>query len=68
MADPDFACHVCGAQCAIAPEPPAKTVCQEHCEDHEYVYIASEGKRCIHCHAEPPDDWFDVEEIPSRAY
>jgi hypothetical protein len=34
----DFSCRVCGIQCAIAPDPPERAVCPDHCEDHNYVY------------------------------
>jgi predicted nucleic acid-binding Zn ribbon protein len=33
-----FACRVCGVACAIAPVPPGRAVCEDHCEDHEYDY------------------------------
>lgn len=58
----DFSCRVCGVQCDITPDPPARAVCPEHCEDHEYVYIAGERRHaCNHCGQEPPLDWYDCE-------
>lgn len=57
-ADPSiFKCHVCGAECPIAPQLPARAVCEEHCPDHDYQHQGSDGKRCVHCFAEEPLDW-----------
>lgn len=56
----DFSCRVCGVQCAIAPDPPARAVCPEHCEDHDYEYQRSErGTYCNHCGQQAPEDWYD---------
>lgn len=59
MADvTDFSCRVCGVECATAPDPPARAVCPEHCEDHDYEYDAMQrGKFCVHCDQEEPLDW-----------
>ena len=54
-----FKCHVCGVECPIAPQLPAKPVCAEHCEDHQYEYVRGEGHRCVSCFAEPPADSFE---------
>ena len=34
----DYSCKVCGVQCDLAPDPPARAVCEQHCEDHEYIF------------------------------
>jgi hypothetical protein len=53
---PDFRCWVCGKQCPIAPDPPRRSVC----EDHEYKYErVDRGHFCIHCFKPAPDDWYD---------
>lgn len=54
----DFSCRVCGAECTIAPDLPARAVCPAHCEDHDFQHDASRrGKFCIHCDEPEPDDW-----------
>jgi hypothetical protein len=54
----DFSCGVCGVECAIAPDPPARAVCPKHCEDHNYVHDSSRaGKFCEYCDQEQPEDW-----------
>lgn len=55
----EFACKVCGVECSVAPADGSGAVCPEHCPDHDYVYEPSMGKRCRHCDAEPPTDWYD---------
>ncbi len=56
----DFSCHVCGKKCDVAPQPPARAVCPEHCEDHEYTYERGERTHvCKHCGRERPLDWGD---------
>jgi hypothetical protein len=56
----DFTCSVCGAICNIAPDPPGRAVCQDHCEDHEYEYDRSVGWHvCKHCDKAAPYDWND---------
>lgn len=46
----DFRCHVCGCDVDLAPDPPARAVCPEHCEDHDYVYEPWERAHlCKHC-------------------
>lgn len=58
--EPDFKCHVCGKDCDVAPDPPGKAVCQDHCEDHDYKYERGEcGFFCVHCFKKAPDDLFD---------
>src|ERR1041385_316601 len=53
----DFSCRVCGIQCAIAPDPPERAVCPEHCEDHNYVYSREDrGTFCEYCWQEAPHD------------
>ena len=53
----DFSCRVCGVQCAIAPDPPGRAVCEDHCEDHEYIYCKDErGWFCTHCWKEQPHE------------
>lgn len=56
-----FACSICGEQCPISPVD-GPTFCEKHCPDHQYYYEPGEGHRCDTCFAEPPADWFDVEE------
>ena len=53
-----FACKVCGTEATVSPGP-GLAVCEEHCDDHDYLYERGEGHRCQHCHAEPPPDWFE---------
>jgi hypothetical protein len=49
-AEIDFRCRVCGIKCDLAPDPPARAVCPEHCEHHEFVYVREErGHFCDHC-------------------
>ena len=56
----DFSCRVCGVQCDSAPDPPARAVCPEHCEDHDYEYQRSErGTYCNHCGQQALEDWHD---------
>jgi hypothetical protein len=57
--DSDFRCRVCGGECLIAPADGSPGICPDHCEDHDYVYEPGEGKRCVHCFAQPPADWYD---------
>jgi hypothetical protein len=56
----EFSCRVCGVACAIAPNPPDRAVCPEHCEDHNYVHDSSRQSHfCEHCDAAVPFDWYD---------
>lgn len=53
-----FACRVCGKECDVAPDPPDRAVCPEHCEDHEYRYEKGERRdSCTHCGQDRPEDW-----------
>jgi hypothetical protein len=53
MTNIDFTCKVCGKECPIAPDPPERAVCEEHCEDHAFEYDPfRRGKFCIHCDKE----------------
>jgi hypothetical protein len=53
----DFSCRVCGKECDVAPDPPARAVCEEHCEDHEYEYDKwRRGKFCKHCDRQQNDE------------
>lgn len=55
----DFSCHVCGKECNSAPPPPERTVCEEHCEDHEYERCLDRGwHHCIHCDKPVDPDWY----------
>jgi hypothetical protein len=55
----DFSCRVCGVECDGAPDPPARAVCPNCCEDHDYRYERElRGHYCIHCGQEAPDDYF----------
>ena len=61
MPDPevDFSCRVCGKQCDTAPMLPARAVCEEHCEDHEYEYDRDERWHlCKHCNKRVDEDWY----------
>lgn len=56
----DYSCRVCGVQCPSAPNPPARAVCPEHCEDHEYIYDRDERRHyCTHCGQDQPADYYD---------
>lgn len=56
----DFTCHKCGAETPIAPDPPARAVCPDCCEDHRYEYDPwRRGKFCVDCDAPVPDDYYD---------
>lgn len=60
----DFTCRVCGVECAIAPDPPERAVCPEHCEDHRYEYDPwRRGKFCVECDNEQPDDFYCGDEV-----
>ena len=60
MTEVDFHCHVCGVEVPSAPDPPAKAVCEDHCEDHDYAYEPGERQHlCIHCGKPRPQDWCD---------
>ncbi len=53
-----FACRVCGKECDVAPDPPGRALCPEHCEDHEYRYEKGEQRHsCTHCGQDRPGDW-----------
>jgi hypothetical protein len=55
----DFSCRVCGVECDSAPDPPARAVCPNCCEDHDYRYERElRGHYCIHCGQEAPHDYF----------
>ena len=56
----EFACKVCGIACDSAPVDGSGAVCEEHCEDHNYIYDRGLGGHfCKHCCAERPHDWGD---------
>lgn len=56
----DFHCGKCGAETTIAPDPPAKAVCENCCEDHDYRYERGERAHlCVHCGKPAPEDWYD---------
>ncbi len=58
----DFHCHVCGKETDIAPDPPEKAVCEEHCEDHKYMNDSGlPWPTCEHCGAWAPNDYYDGE-------
>lgn len=60
MAEIDFSCRVCGKECPIAPDPPGRAVCEEHCEDHDYEYDPMRRDRfCKHCDKQVPYDFYD---------
>jgi hypothetical protein len=49
---------VCGKECNIAPDPPERAVCEEHCEDHQYKYDPwRRNKFCEICDKEQELDW-----------
>lgn len=54
----DYSCRECGVECDSAPDPPARTICPDCCEDHDYVYERElRGKFCVHCGNPQPFDW-----------
>lgn len=53
-----FKCGVCGEGAYVAPQGDEPTYCTKCCPDHQYEYERGEGRRCVTCHAEPPDDWY----------
>ncbi|UYZ08572.1 hypothetical protein CFBP5507_06105 [Agrobacterium salinitolerans] len=61
MSEHDFHCRECHAPTPIAAADGSPLWCEECCPDHEYEYQRGEGNRCIHCNAEPPDDWYEVD-------
>ncbi len=58
MIPPTFKCGKCGGSTIIEPQD-GPGVCESCCEDHDYLYERYEGYRCVHCHGEPPPDWYD---------
>lgn len=57
-AESDFRCHVCGVETPVALDYPRKTVCPEHCEDHDYRFDDTVGfVCCMWCCQEAPVDW-----------
>jgi hypothetical protein len=58
-AEPDFKCCVCGELCYLAPDPPGKAYCCEHCPDHEYEHDSSRRAWfCVTCDREMyPEDY-----------
>lgn len=55
----DFSCRVCGIQCDIAPEPPERAVCPQHCPDHEYEHDPSRRDWfCKTCDQQAPYDFY----------
>ena len=56
----DFSCKVCGCQCSVAPDPPERAVCEEHCPDHIYEYDPWRRDRfCKTCDKQVDPDWHD---------
>lgn len=56
----NFTCSKCGKECSVAPELPARAVCEKCCGDHDYQYERGEcGWFCVHCFKEAPYDWHD---------
>jgi hypothetical protein len=56
----DFSCRVCGIECVIAPDPPDRAVCPEHCEDHDYEYVREDrGTFCKYCYQEAPLEYWE---------
>lgn len=57
-----YMCRVCGVECDSHPVDEngigQQAVCPEHCEDHDYQHDGWRNHYCIHCGAEPPDDWY----------
>lgn len=54
----DFHCHNCGAEVDSAPDPPAKALCENCCEDHDYRYCPDrQGTYCWACDKPAPGDW-----------
>lgn len=60
MAEPIFKCAKCGADTDLAAPDPAKTVCPDCCEDHEYQHnIDVEWATCVHCNGYALNDFYD---------
>jgi len=55
----DFTCRVCGKECDIAPYPPERAVCEDHCEDHQFANHGHSWPTCKHCGAWAPMDYYD---------
>jgi hypothetical protein len=54
----DFTCRVCGVECDVAPNPPERAVCPDHCSDHNYEYDKWERQHlCTLCNKIRPEDW-----------
>lgn len=57
---PDFHCRDCGAETSIAPDPPARAVCEECCDDHDYRYLAGERNHvCMNCGKPATAEFYD---------
>lgn len=59
----DFTCQKCGKDALIAPDPPARAICPDCCEDHEFRYDPwLRGNFCVYCDKEQElgDCWDDV--------
>lgn len=57
--EPLFACKICGAETPLRQLCDVRSVCPEHCDDHDYEYDRFDRRHyCAHCGAEPPDDWY----------
>lgn len=57
---PSFLCQECGKDCDIAPDPPARAICEACCKDHDYAYDRGDRRwTCEHCGALRPYDWDD---------
>jgi hypothetical protein len=59
-----FKCQVCGADCPVAPDPPARAVCEAHCEQvhgsHDYRHDKDRrGKYCVECDKPQDVDYGD---------
>jgi hypothetical protein len=56
----DYSCRVCGKPCNVAPNPPGRAVCEDHCEDHYFQYDPwRRTKVCLHCDKEISEDFYD---------
>ena len=53
----DFTCRVCGQECEVAPDPPERAVCHEHCPEHDYQHDKWERAwLCTICNKRREDD------------
>lgn len=61
MTDMRVLCSKCQGGNVLVYMTVASAICPNCCDDHDYRYEGrGDGHMCIHCGANPPDDWYDV--------